>query len=205
MHKAFEELISIAILIAVIGFVIARLPKVELGHSRGVPRAVGCCNWLPLGLTYAFLYMGRYNLTVTRTCSARCSTSPAAAHDEQRVRHDLRARAPRSTASRSCSTVRSPIASAASATILISARLGSIVANLAMGVRHRRPAGTADPMVAAVASSTRVNMYFQSFGAVVDRQGQRAVVPRARARHVRRHLRHPDLARPLLRLRRAAS
>src|SRR5258708_36649271 len=24
-------------------------------------------NWLPLGMTYAFLYMGRYNLTVSKT------------------------------------------------------------------------------------------------------------------------------------------
>ena len=36
----------------------------------------------------------------------------------------------------------------------------------------------------------------------VDREGQRALVPRARARRARRRLRDPDLARALLRLRR---
>ena len=47
-----------------------------------------------------------------------------------------------------------------------------------------------------------LNMYFQSFGAVSIVKVNAAVVPPPRARHVRRHLRHPDLARPLLRLRR---
>ena len=50
---------------------LARLPKVELGHSDGVPRR-RFLNWFPLGLTYAFLYMGRYNLNEARTRSASC-------------------------------------------------------------------------------------------------------------------------------------
>ena len=55
----------IAILLVVVAFVIGRLPKVELGHSPAfLKRRV--MNWLPLGLTYSFLYMGRYNLKVSK-------------------------------------------------------------------------------------------------------------------------------------------
>ncbi len=48
---------------AAIALVLARLPKVELGHSEAFKRR-RFFNWFPLGLTYAFLYMGRYNLNV---------------------------------------------------------------------------------------------------------------------------------------------
>ena len=41
------------------------LPKVDVGHNKAyLNRRV--MNWLPLGLTYAFLYMGRYNLKVSQ-------------------------------------------------------------------------------------------------------------------------------------------
>ncbi|MFT5353839.1 MAG: OPA family glycerol-3-phosphate transporter-like MFS transporter [Polyangiales bacterium] len=60
-----KEFLPILILLAVIGVVFLRLPKVDLGHSKKfLRRRVG--NWLPLGLTYAFLYMGRYNVTVSQ-------------------------------------------------------------------------------------------------------------------------------------------
>ncbi len=55
----------ILLLLAVVGFVFWRLPAVDVGHdSRYLKRRV--FNWLPLGLTYAFLYMGRYNLKVSK-------------------------------------------------------------------------------------------------------------------------------------------
>ncbi|MGM0574673.1 MAG: MFS transporter [Myxococcota bacterium] len=55
----------ILILLAVVAVVIARLPKVEVGHTDAFRRR-RVMNWLPLGLTYAFLYMGRYNLKVSK-------------------------------------------------------------------------------------------------------------------------------------------
>lgn len=60
-----EQLAPILILLVVIAFVIARLPRVELGHTDAFRRR-RVLNWLPLGLTYAFLYMARYNLTVSK-------------------------------------------------------------------------------------------------------------------------------------------
>ena len=62
MPAWLDELLPIAILLAVVTFVIVRLPKVkEVTHSAAFRRR-RVLNWLPLGLTYAFLYMGRYNL-----------------------------------------------------------------------------------------------------------------------------------------------
>ena len=60
-----EKSAPIAILLAVVGIVLFRLPKLDLGHSDAF-RKRRVMNWLPLGLTYAFLYMGRYNLTVSK-------------------------------------------------------------------------------------------------------------------------------------------
>ena len=64
----FEKLAPILILLVVVAIVIARLPKVDLGEHSHTPafRKRRITNWLPLGLTYAFLYMGRYNLTVSK-------------------------------------------------------------------------------------------------------------------------------------------
>ena len=62
---AAKNFAPIAILLVVVGFVFARLPKIELGHSPQFMRR-RVMNWLPLGLTYAFLYMARYNLKVSK-------------------------------------------------------------------------------------------------------------------------------------------
>ena len=56
-----DDLLPIGILIVVITVVVMRLPKVELGHSIAF-RHRRLLNWLPLGLTYSFLYFGRYNM-----------------------------------------------------------------------------------------------------------------------------------------------
>ena len=66
MEKLTQEIVPIVILCAVIAIVVARLPRVDVGHTRGFLNR-RTLNWLPLGLTYAFLYMGRYNMTVLKT------------------------------------------------------------------------------------------------------------------------------------------
>jgi OPA family glycerol-3-phosphate transporter-like MFS transporter len=66
MPAWLSELTWIVLLLVVVGIVLARLPKIELGHSDAFLRRRRW-NWLPLGLTYAFLYMGRYNLTVAKS------------------------------------------------------------------------------------------------------------------------------------------
>ncbi len=65
MQQLFNEFWPIIILLAVIAFVIRRLPSVEVQHTPEYIRR-RMFNWLPLGLTYAFLYMGRYNLKISK-------------------------------------------------------------------------------------------------------------------------------------------
>ena len=62
MDKVVQEVVPILILCAVIALMVRRLPRVDVGHSDAFRRR-RALNWLPLGLTYALLYMGRYNLT----------------------------------------------------------------------------------------------------------------------------------------------
>ena len=64
----FERFLQILILLIVVAIVLARLPRVDLGEHKHTPafRKRRVTNWLPIGLTYAFLYMGRYNLTVSK-------------------------------------------------------------------------------------------------------------------------------------------
>ncbi len=65
MPKWLEELAPILLLLVAIAIVLYRLPRIDLGHSdRYRHRRVR--NWLPVGLLYSFLYMGRYNLTVAK-------------------------------------------------------------------------------------------------------------------------------------------
>ena len=61
-----EKLAPILVLLAVVSFVLFRLPKVEGVEHSDEFRRRRVLNWLPLGLTYAFLYMGRYNLKVSK-------------------------------------------------------------------------------------------------------------------------------------------
>ena len=65
MSKWLHELPAIVGLLVAVAIVLTRLPRVELGHSAGFRRR-RLWNWLPLGLTYAFLYMARYNLDVAK-------------------------------------------------------------------------------------------------------------------------------------------
>jgi MFS transporter, OPA family, glycerol-3-phosphate transporter len=61
-----EKFAPIAILLVVVTIVLSRLPNVEgVDHSPAY-RKRRVLNWLPLGFTYAFLYMGRYNIKVSQ-------------------------------------------------------------------------------------------------------------------------------------------
>ena len=62
MPEWLEKFAPILILLVAVVIVIARLPKVEgLDYTKEFRRR-RVLNWVPLGLTYAFLYMGRYNI-----------------------------------------------------------------------------------------------------------------------------------------------
>jgi len=65
MPEWLQDFFPVLILLAVVAFIFYRLPSVDVGHQPGYVRR-RVMNWLPLGLTYAFLYMGRYNLKVSK-------------------------------------------------------------------------------------------------------------------------------------------
>ena len=63
--ESLKQFFPVVILLIAVWVVLSRIPKVDLGHSKAF-QTRRLWNWLPLGLTYAFLYMARYNLTVSK-------------------------------------------------------------------------------------------------------------------------------------------
>jgi len=149
-----QNLLPILLLLAAVTFVLTRLPRADLGHSPEYLRRRRL-NWLPLGLTYAFLYMGRYNLTVAKVALGEVFT-----------KQDFADIFFWGTLVYGCAfVVNGPLTDrwGGRRTILISA-IGSAIANVAMGlVLVLKPSGS---LVAWYSVLYSANMYFQSFGAV---------------------------------------
>lgn len=156
-----ERFYPIAILLSVVALVLMRLPKLDLGHSAEY-RKRRVANWLPMGLTYAFLYMGRYNLTVAK--GALGAAMPI---------EDFSIIFAAGTITYGLSfLINGPLTDriGGKKAILIGAT-GALLANLAMGfvVAHAltdAAAGGDFQMLPWLAVLYPVNMYFQSFGAV---------------------------------------
>jgi MFS transporter, OPA family, glycerol-3-phosphate transporter len=129
-----------------------------LGHTRWfmVRRFI---NWFPLGMTYAFLYMGRYNLNVSKN-----------ALGDMMSKEDLGLIFAAGTVTYAISLlVNGPLVDKIGGKrgILIAA-LGSSAANVLLGVLTYLMVMGRLPInhVAAFSFFYSVNMYFQSFGAV---------------------------------------
>lgn len=66
MSAVLEVVVPLILLPIVVALVMWRLPKVkEVNHSAAFKRR-RVMNWLPLGFMYAFFYMARYNLKVSK-------------------------------------------------------------------------------------------------------------------------------------------
>jgi MFS transporter, OPA family, glycerol-3-phosphate transporter len=150
---AERDLIPIAILLVVIVLVLTRLPKVDLGHTKAF-RSRRLLNWLPLGLTYSFLYFGRYNIKQFQGIGLTESEYGAVFGVGSMV-YGL------------AFLINGPLTDrwGGRATILIAAA-GAGAANLWMGYMAAtgNTFGMSVPTAFTVAFAT--NMYFQSFGAV---------------------------------------
>lgn len=149
-----QELLAIAVLLAVVAILIARLPKVDLGHSDAF-RTRRFWNWFPLGLTYAFLYMGRYNLSVSKTEFSDLISKQQFGEifGWGSMVYGL------------AFLLNGPLADrlGGRATILLSA-LGSALSNIAMGAVLQFD--LTDDLTTTFTWLYAINMYFQSFGAV---------------------------------------
>ncbi len=65
MPNWLQEFSPVVLLLAGVVLIFYRLPSVDVGHDSLFKKR-RLMNWLPLGLTYAFLYMGRYNLKISK-------------------------------------------------------------------------------------------------------------------------------------------
>ncbi len=154
-----RQFLPILVLLVVIGVVLWRIPKVQLGHSDAFKRR-RFLNWFPLGLTYAFLYMGRYN--INEATSALKGTS----NEDFGLIFGVGA-----WAYFLSFFINGPLTDRLGGrkTILISA-VGSAVMNILMGIliwgsvsgTFSTPGGLVVGLTVLFAG----NMYFQSFGAV---------------------------------------
>ena len=156
LHPLVEEALSILGLLVAVAFVYSRLPRVEVGHSPAFLRR-RFYNWFPLGLTYAFLYMGRYNLTAAK--GALDDLGLMSNQDFGTIKSI-------GAVVYGCSfLLNGPLADKLGGrrTMLIGAA-GVVVANLAMGGALLSGAFTNLRVPFTVLYAA--NMYFQSFGAV---------------------------------------
>jgi OPA family glycerol-3-phosphate transporter-like MFS transporter len=148
------ELGLIFTLLLVVAGIVSRLPKVDLGHSQAFRRR-RVLNWLPLGFTYSFLYMGRYNLNACKNALG-----------------DVMSKADFGTiffwgtlTYGFAFVINGPLTDRIGGrrTIIIAA-LGSAACNLAMG--WVLASGQRTDLVTTFSILYAANMYFQSFGAV---------------------------------------
>jgi OPA family glycerol-3-phosphate transporter-like MFS transporter len=153
MDKLTQEIVPIFVLIAVIVVVVARLPRVDVGHTPGFLRR-RMLNWLPLGLTYAFLYMGRYNMTVLKIVGGVSQRDFGDIDGLGALVYGV------------AFLVNGPLADRIGGrrTILIAAG-GSLAANALIGLLWQTGAIDGHSKTALTALFV-LNMYFQSFGAV---------------------------------------
>jgi MFS transporter, OPA family, glycerol-3-phosphate transporter len=152
-----SELLPIIVLLLVIGTVVSRLPRPVLAEAHSAEflrRRV--MNWLPAGLTYAFLYMGRYNLSVCtdKAIHALTYTEFSDISSFGKLVYGL------------SFLINGPLTDKLGGrkTLMLAAG-GSAVANLLMGIviAKRGDGASITTMMTALYA---LNMYFQSFGAV---------------------------------------
>ena len=134
-----------------VALVVRRLPKIDVGHSAAFRRR-RVLNWLPLGLTYAFLYMGRYNIVELMNNGAITGKEFGDIDAVGSIVYGL------------AFLVNGPLTDRFGGRIMILVAAGGAAAcNAAMGFHI---AGSHPPSVGLLTILFAANMYFQSFGAV---------------------------------------
>ena len=159
MPQWLSQFAPILVLLAVVAVVLMRLPRVEIDHSDAF-RKRRFWNWFPLGMTYAFLYMGRYNLTVAKSAFAGMGLMTNADFGQifavGAVTYGV------------AFLINGPICDAKGGrfTLLLGA-CGSAIANIMMGlVVYTGFTDDAATLKTTYMLLYAANMYFQSFGAV---------------------------------------
>jgi OPA family glycerol-3-phosphate transporter-like MFS transporter len=160
MPPWFENFLPILLLLVAVAIVVSRLPKVDLGHDERLKKRRRL-NWIVLGLSYSFLYFGRYNLAAIAGELAQAGILSRSEFNEidgvGLVVYGL------------AFLLNGPLTDrwGGRATILIAVG-GSALMNAGMAFAMARATDTAEhaPLIHALVWLNAVNMYFQSFGAV---------------------------------------
>jgi OPA family glycerol-3-phosphate transporter-like MFS transporter len=152
VDKVTQEVVPILILIVAIALVVSRLPKIDLGHSEEFKRR-RILNWVPLGLTYAFLYMGRYNLNALKDANLISGKDFGDIDAIGALTYGF------------AFLINGPLCDKLGGrfTMLVAA-VGAAVANAAIGILYWHKGAV--PSVTVLIVLNAINMYFQSFGAV---------------------------------------
>lgn len=152
LPKWARELIPITTLLVVISFVITRLPKVDIGHTKQF-RYRRFWNWFPAGMTYAFLYFARYNFTAYKNAVGMTNDAYGTMDQWGSIVYGV------------SFIINGPLADriGGRATLLIAA-VGAGIANVALGIAAL--GGWTEQQKLTFTVLYAVNMYFQSFGAV---------------------------------------
>ncbi len=156
------KFLPILALLVSVGVVVSLLPKVDVGHAAAFKRR-RTMNWVPLGLTYAFLYFGRYNLSaIVGELDKSGVLAKAEFNEIDGVGQWVYGIA---------FLINGPLADRLGGrTTMLIGTAGSALVNVGMAWAMQRgvdagPAGSAD-LCSALLLLNGANMYFQSFGAV---------------------------------------
>lgn len=170
--QQLERFVPILVLLVVVAIVLGTLPKVEGVAHSGAFRRRRVLNWLPLGLTYALLYMARYNLEVAKGAFSEMRGADGAA---LMGNADFGLIFGAGTVVYGFSFIlNGPLTDRFGGKgAILTAAAGAAACNLLMGVGATQ-LSTGGPMagligehfVALYAALYSLNMYFQSFGAV---------------------------------------
>ena len=156
-----QKIGPILLLLVVVAFTVWRLPKVDVGHSEAYKRR-RILNWLPLGLSYAFLYFGRYNLSaIVDLLEKQEILTKAQYGDIDGIGAWVYGFA---------FLINGPLADrfGGRATMIVGTA-GSALCNAVMAFTMSQALSGAwdhDEVIRALTWSNAINMYFQSFGAV---------------------------------------
>jgi OPA family glycerol-3-phosphate transporter-like MFS transporter len=161
LPKWLSNFLPVLLLLVAIGVVTLRLPKIDVGHSDAYKRR-RFWNWFPLGLTYALLYFGRYNMSANAPLLEKLGLMTKQEFGDISGIGSL--------VYGVAFLLNGPLTDrwGGRATILLAAG-GSAVMNLLMSAVFRRAqAGSMDhaSVITTMTLLNGANMYFQSFGAV---------------------------------------
>lgn len=152
MPQWLKDFAPILILLVAVTVVVRRLPKTEISHTEAF-MARRRWNWLPVGLSYAFLYMARYNLTAFKNAAGMSNHDYGTIDEWGAVVYGL------------SFLLNGPLTDRFGGRItILTAVLGAATANLGMWAAARQGYDPKDLDLYIALYS--LNMYFQSFGAV---------------------------------------